>query len=101
MPDYLRMIRILIILVASVLATAVTPATVATYAQTTAGASYLYRYANDLNGFIIERADGTEPRILARNLMKAQYAVHPVDDLPFRQFVIGSSEWSPSGNYLM
>ena len=56
-------------------------------AQDTRQAPYLYYFANDLNAFIIERADGTDRRIFAENVM------------PTETISVNGAGWSPSGNW--
>src|SRR5687767_8446340 len=49
---------------------------------------YLYYYSNTLNAFVVERADGTDSRILAHEIVGAD--VQSVN-------MVG---WSPSGDWL-
>jgi len=51
-------------------------------------APYLYYYSDVLNSYVIERADGTDSRLIAHNLM----------DEPAQ--MIGGAGWSPSGRWL-
>lgn len=49
---------------------------------------YIYYYSDALNAFIIERADGTDARLLAEGVM------------PENHNAIDSVDWSPSGTYM-
>ena len=49
---------------------------------------YIYYYSDLAGGFVIEKADGTDSRLLAQNIM------------PKTHDVIDSVHWSPSGQYL-
>ncbi|HEX2907249.1 MAG TPA: WD40 repeat domain-containing protein [Phototrophicaceae bacterium] len=49
---------------------------------------YIYYYNETVNGFVIERADGTDSRLLGENLMPEGYSA--IDDFA----------WSPSGKWV-
>lgn len=50
---------------------------------------YLYYYSNSLNAFVIERADGSDSRLIGQGVMPPQRADH-----------IYGPGWSPDGNWL-
>jgi hypothetical protein len=50
---------------------------------------YIYYYSNALNAFVIERANGTDSRLLGQNVMPPQRA----------DLILGPG-WSPDGNWL-
>lgn len=52
-------------------------------------APYIYYYSNALNAFIIERADGSDSRLLGQDVMPPQRA----------DLILGPG-WSPDGNWL-
>jgi WD40 repeat protein len=57
--------------------------------QATSDAPYLYYFSDVLNAFVIERADGTDTRILGKDVMKSDYG-----------FVLEDVVWSPDGQWL-
>jgi WD40 repeat protein len=78
-PDMLR--RLLCAFVFLILpGTAVFPAQ-------TAAPPYVYYYSDTLNAFVIERADGTDSRAIAQDLMPADHTI------------ISGPGWSPSGQW--
>jgi WD40 repeat protein len=58
----------------------------ASYAQTVP-APYLYYFSDLAHGFVIERADGTDSRVLAQNVMPPDYTI------------VAGPGWSPSGKW--
>ncbi len=54
-----------------------------------ARAPYLYYYSDVLNGFVIERADGTDSRVIAQGVM-----ISPA------RAVVQNTSWSASGKWL-
>ena len=50
-------------------------------------APYLYYFSNDINAFVIERADGSDSRIFAADIM------------PSNTIAVSGAGWSPSGNW--
>jgi WD40 repeat protein len=52
-------------------------------------APYIYYYADKLNAFIVERADGTETRVIGQGITKTSGEYH-----------IEGAGWSPSGRWL-
>lgn len=50
---------------------------------------YIYYYSNALNAFVVERADGSDSRLLGQGLMAIQ-----------RDLLVSGPGWSPDGNWL-
>lgn len=55
--------------------------------QSGSDAPYIYYYSNDLNAWVIERADGSDRRLLGQDLM------------PEGTNAVGGPGWSPSGKW--
>lgn len=53
-------------------------------------APYIYYYSNVLNGVVIERADGTDSRIVGQQMVEN----------PLNAYTLESGGWSPSGRWL-
>jgi len=56
--------------------------------QPASDAPYIYYYADKLNSFVVERADGTETRLLGKGLTKTD-----------KEFALTGPGWSPSGRW--
>ncbi len=64
-------------------------------AQTTQAAPYLYYFSDKQKAFVIERADGTDTRLLGAGLMTLTTS----DDIAPFAFQISGPGWSPSGKW--